>query len=57
MTDMSADWRKSKRSASGNECVELHRTLTQVRDSKNPAGPTVRVPRGFVAAVKSGRLG
>jgi hypothetical protein len=50
-------WRKSSRSNDTGTCVELNNTLTRVRDSKNPGGPTLRVPRGFVQAVKNGKLG
>lgn len=34
-------WRKSTRSDSSTACVELHGDLQAVRDSKNPAGPTL----------------
>lgn len=56
------NWRKSSRSGSGNNCVELahHEAAAAVRDSKNPAGPVLVFRRdqvaGFVAAVKTGRL-
>ncbi|HEX5402834.1 MAG TPA: DUF397 domain-containing protein [Pseudonocardiaceae bacterium] len=36
-------WRKSRRSQNGQNCVEVRHTLDQVRDSKNPTGPTLRV--------------
>lgn len=36
-------WRKSTRSGTGGACVELAHTLDRVRDSKNPAGPVLRV--------------
>ncbi|RLK54350.1 DUF397 domain-containing protein [Actinokineospora cianjurensis] len=52
-------WRKSSRSSGNNgQCVELAHTLTVVRDSKNPAGPTLvgRID-ALVAAVKNGSLG
>lgn len=45
-------WRKSSRSNDTGTCVELNNTLTHVRDSKNPSGPTIRVPKGFVSWVK-----
>jgi hypothetical protein len=35
-------WRKSTRSGDQGDCVELGHTGA-VRDSKNPAGPTLRV--------------
>lgn len=36
-------WKKSTFSNSGNGCVELANTLSAVRDSKNPDGPTITV--------------
>ncbi len=53
-------WRKSSRSASAAQCVELAVTdaLTGVRDTKNRAGGTLvfkaRAFRAFVADVKAG---
>lgn len=35
-------WRKSRRSANDQNCVELRNTLDQVRDSKNTTGPALR---------------
>lgn len=52
-------WRKSSFSGgNGGQCVELAHTLAAVRDSKNPAGPTLvgRID-ALVAAVKNGTLG
>jgi Domain of unknown function (DUF397) len=50
-------WCKSSHSQSNGACVELSRTLDEIRDSKNPAGPTLRVDAAaLVRAVKSGRL-
>lgn len=51
-------WRKSQRSNSGQECLELAHTGDRVRDSKNPNGPHLRfgadaVP-AFVASVVAG---
>jgi hypothetical protein len=53
-------WRKSSRSSAENTCVELSVGLprTRVRDSKNPAGPTLAVDlEVLLTAVKSGHLG
>ncbi|MER5261298.1 DUF397 domain-containing protein [Actinosynnema sp. NPDC002837] len=53
-------WRKSTRSNGGGNgnCVEVSLSggSARVRDSKNPAGPTVALPdwTAFVAAVKKG---
>ncbi|MCE6997012.1 DUF397 domain-containing protein [Saccharothrix sp. S26] len=53
-------WRKSSRSNTGGNgnCVEvsLAGRAARVRDSKNPAGPTVALSSwtAFVAAVKNG---
>lgn len=33
------DWRKSSRSQSSANCVEVRRGLDALRDSKNPGGP------------------
>jgi hypothetical protein len=51
-----ARWLRSSRSGSGNEnCVELTCRPGRVRDSKNPAGPTLNVDlAGFLSAVKAG---
>jgi len=51
-------WRKSQRSSSGQECLELAHTGDRVRDSKNPNGPLLTfgpdaVP-AFVAFVAAG---
>lgn len=50
-------WRKSSFSGEGQtECVEIA-PWGEVRDSKNPTGPTLRVDvRQFITAVKSGLL-
>jgi hypothetical protein len=57
-----ATWRKAGRSSGGgNECVEIAavRSMIAVRDSKNPAGEPIAVPRerwrNFTEWVKSGR--
>lgn len=51
------DWRKSRFSGSGGNCVQVRQDLAALRDSKCPAGPTLAVdlPR-LVATVKAGRL-
>ena len=55
-------WRKSSRSNNGGNgnCVEvsLAGRSARVRDSKNPAGPTVALPdwQGFLDAVKCGKF-
>jgi len=41
------DWRKSSRSGSNGNCVELRQDLTAVRDSKRP-GVTLPVTRTAV---------
>lgn len=49
-------WRKSSRSTGSNTCVELANTGA-VRDSKNPAGPILRLALAdLLAAVQAGRL-
>ena len=52
-------WRKSSHSAPESACVELSvaSTQTEIRDSKNPTGPTLRGDvTALVAAVKDGQL-
>lgn len=50
-------WRKANRSGQEGNCVELAHTLTVVRDSKIPGGPTLRADAlALLAAVRSGRL-
>ncbi|NUT53663.1 MAG: DUF397 domain-containing protein [Saccharothrix sp.] len=52
-------WRKSSRSGSQSNCVEVAGTLDAVRDSKHPAGPVVNVSptafEAFLAAVRRGK--
>jgi Domain of unknown function (DUF397) len=51
-----ATWRKSTRSASQSNCVEVA-AYGAVRDSKNPDGPVLRVDLSvFLPAMKSGRF-
>lgn len=50
-------WRKSSRSSANSNCVEVANTLAAVRDSKNPAGPTLSADLGpLLAAVKCDSL-
>jgi uncharacterized protein DUF397 len=49
-------WRKSTRSGSNSDCVEVAGTLDALRDSKNADGPVLRVHlAGLLADVKAGR--
>ncbi|PPK64735.1 DUF397 domain-containing protein [Actinokineospora auranticolor] len=41
MRPESLRYKKSSRSGSHSNCVEVAHTLTHLRDSKNPAGPTL----------------
>ncbi|MGH3435808.1 MAG: DUF397 domain-containing protein [Sciscionella sp.] len=50
-------WRKSSYSSSNGDCVEVAwREATLVRDSKDPAGPLLRVPGAqwvaFLSAIR-----
>lgn len=50
-------WRKASFSDHGNGCVEVFRTLSAVRDSKNADGPRLAVDaRRLVRAVKDDRI-
>ena len=55
-------WKKSSRSGSTSDCVELAQPPgdVAVRDSKNPDGPTLAFRRGeaqaFLTGVKNGRF-
>jgi Domain of unknown function (DUF397) len=57
-----AQWRKSSRSASGEQCVEIYHTHECVlaRDSKTPSGPTLACSHTewttFLDAIKNGKL-
>jgi Domain of unknown function (DUF397) len=35
------DWRTSSFSGTGGNCVQVRQDLAALRDSKNPAGPTL----------------
>lgn len=49
-------WKKSSHSGPDTNCVELG-SAGGVRDSKNPAGPILKVGNvGLLAAVKADRL-
>jgi hypothetical protein len=51
-------WRKSSFSQPNGECVELTAALDAVRDSKNPAGPTltIRTLPTLLNHIKEGRF-
>ena len=53
-------WHKSSYSANSANCVEVADSVAKVaiRDSKNPAGPTITTPAfaQFLAATKAGRF-
>ncbi|HEX3785342.1 MAG TPA: DUF397 domain-containing protein [Pseudonocardiaceae bacterium] len=52
-----ASWRKSSYSENNPDCVELRSTLDQVRDSKNPAGPVLRIDvLALVQAIQVGEF-
>lgn len=51
-----ARWRRSSRSDSGAQCVDVA-NVGAVRDSKNPTGPALLADLAeFLSAVKAGRL-
>jgi hypothetical protein len=52
------DWRRSSFSGNSGECVEVRQDLIAIRDSKNPAGPTLTADlTRLLATVKAGDLG
>jgi uncharacterized protein DUF397 len=49
-------WRKSSRSQSTSNCVEVAGTLDRLRDSKNPNGPELAADvRALVRAIRATR--
>lgn len=51
-------WRKSSRSGTATDCVEIANTLNAMRDSKNPTGPTLTAAvRALITAIKHDRIG
>jgi hypothetical protein len=57
MTNGPHQWRKSSYSSTGGNCVELAGTLDLVRDSKNAAGPALRVDlAAMLTEIRSGRF-
>lgn len=54
--DETRTWRKSTRSASQSNCVEVAGALDALRDSKNVDGPILSVDLlDFLAEVKAGK--
>lgn len=53
-------WRRSSYSQKNGSCVEVSTGLDEIRDSKDPHGPTLRLNTAAVAvfmrAVKNGRF-
>lgn len=51
-------WRKSSRSVNTSTCVELHRDLDAVRDSKRPDGPNLTITGlpEFIQQIKAGHF-
>lgn len=58
MTNALPRWRKSSRSQTQTNCVELPNTLDAVRDSKRRDGPVLHAPGlpEFLQQVKGGRF-
>jgi len=58
MTNETTRWRKSSRSGQDTSCVELAHTGDALRDSKNPAGPTLALDTArLLDAVRADRIG
>lgn len=50
-------WRKSSRSETGGQCVEVRNDLAALRDSKHAAGPTLGLDLSrLLHALKVGRF-
>ncbi len=58
MMNQQVNWRKSSRSNSGRQCVEMRSDRCAVRDSKNPAGTVLTVPNlaTLVSEIKRGQF-
>ncbi|MBB4906283.1 DUF397 domain-containing protein [Actinophytocola algeriensis] len=50
-------WRKSSKSDSGGQCVEVRSDLGALRDSKQPGGPALVTPElgALIKRLKSGQ--
>jgi len=52
---VTTEWRKSSFSGSGGNCVQVRQDQAAIRDSKNPAGPSLPVDLPtLLAAIRSG---
>ncbi|MGB3440423.1 MAG: DUF397 domain-containing protein [Actinophytocola sp.] len=50
-------WRKSSKSESAGQCVEVRSDLTALRDSKHPTGPALGLSLDrLMTEVKAGRF-
>ena len=58
MVNQQLNWRKSSRSNSGGQCVEVRSDGCAVRDSKNPAGHVLTVPNlvALIGEIKRGHF-
>lgn len=62
MTTLGPEWRKSGRSDSNGNCVELRKKddRVEMRDSKDPTGPVLTFDReafaDFIRGVKAGQF-
>jgi hypothetical protein len=48
---MTDEWRKPSYSGNQGNCVQIHHTLSAVRDSKNLDGPALRMPSSAMRAL------